>query len=236
MLPVRARGCVRVLAAAMLVGALLACKKSDPKAEIAKKVAPLAAPVAAKVKSLESLGGAVAAAPHLKADGVDTSGVPLSIASETSSGDRNALIVYAEDLPDPTTAAAGSYTMEESRVFRTCFRLSRGLAAYVPDHRLEAAWKNCAALGYALVVRTIARKGPVVAKDKQSFTAGSHVGEILVYRIDDQKLLGGFSFNLTSSDRVKFTGNDPTVEVMGDLVDQLESKIRTEVARLGSPP
>jgi hypothetical protein len=98
--------------------------------------------------------------------------------------------------------------------------------------------RECARAQYVFVLRTTA-DDPARLVDANNFESGRYVGDVLLYRLADGALLGGFGVSAQSSDQVSVqldsAGNpiDPIEKLNSDMSSkvfvEIEEKLRSLV-------
>ena len=194
----RGRALTAAFAALALATTLAACRgKSLDQVLEARR-----APVEAKLAAIGRLGPAVEAAPRpapplRRPDGA------LVLEPDVKS---TAAVVYAQDLADPGALTPGvTRTLRANRLAEcgSLLRKKKHLTTLsdplprVADEYLEA----CAAVRWALVVRTFAYEAPrLTGADR--FAPGRFDGDVLVFDVTTGELLGGFPVSVRSSNSV----------------------------------
>ena len=138
----------------------------------------------------------------------------------------NALLIHLEDLENPTVRRALPIRADKrspSVDVATVLHLVKTGATEPLDAKYEPnigpdsfEWKHMAETRYVLVVRTVAVKDPVLGGAKK-FEPGLWLGELLVFELRSQKLLGGFTLTARNSPRVESRTGDVLRNLKSDL-------------------
>ena len=216
------------LASKGLVSALVvfcACKK-DPAAEAQKELAPFRAKATAHVESLKKLAPAMRATPRVTKDGVSLDAGPVAI-GDFESFDVTAGLLYEEDLGNVESwHTLEKWPAPKTGLFGQCASMLKG-GGYAADHLKARLAKNCADAKYAIVVRTLERKQPVLRLAESVFIPGLQAGEVHVWNLESAKELGAFRFTAKNGDAVKARlPNVGVHDIEGDLAFNVAAEIR----------
>lgn len=223
-----ARSARALLAAACTLALLSACEPSME--EVVAEQRPAVEQVFGKLRALA--GPAASAAP------VETDGVTLGGAKVVLDGEgTNAIFIRSQDLAAPETAASDGPGGTHAGTVETCGDALTG-EFYGVAGGAQLFLEECAAAQYAFVLRTHVDHAPQVS-GTDSFEPGLYEGDVLLFRLADATLLGGFRVSGKSSDEVQVllddAGNpiDPSERLQSDLdsmvfVD-IQDKLRTHV-------
>lgn len=219
----------RHLAAIAVALALLAACSPSMEAVVAEH-RPVVEAVFARVKVLAD---PARDAPTVAADRIDAGGARIVLDGDGS----NALFIHVDDLLAPEFAGTdGTGATRASRVegcgeaLRGEFSgIAKGAALYLEE---------CGRAEYVFVLRTHADE-PARLVGSDSFEPGRYEGDVLLFRIADGMLLGGFRVSAESSDQVSVqmdsAGNpiDPIERLNSDLSSrvfvQIDEKLRALV-------
>jgi hypothetical protein len=174
------------------------------------------AKVEPKVEAIEKLAAKLPA--PVPKDGVKLDGQPALTTKSVG-------VVHAEDLRSIYDTGKVAYRIEHSDTLNSCARVVRKRAKSAEPSPLS----DCAGWDFLLVVRTASVTEPAAAgtthdpgKTTHFFTPGKISGDVLVFRIDGGKLLGGYSFAAKNPD----TMDNPDVgKLQKDLHFQLAQSI-----------
>ena len=203
--------------AAMLLLALVACKKEGGDTSGASTSSPVAAKaekemtakIEAKLAFLDGLAGALPA--------------PTTKDGAALGKDYYATVwVYEQDLGHLTTEPK-DHRLPDTKKLRDCAIEARQPAFGKPSF---TKLRECEGLHYAYVVRPKITAPKVVKEpDKEKFQQGEFKsgvieGDVLVYDLEEKKQLGGFRFHAQSSD-----GDIERKGLERDLYDNYEREI-----------
>jgi hypothetical protein len=139
--------------------------------------------------------------------------------------DENALFIREDSLPAPSGADSEDLGAGHSHTLEACGEALNGEASGHPG-AFEDFLKTCGSAEYVFVLRSTKEESAQIV-DQETFRPGSFEGDVLLYRITDGSLLGGFRVSAGSSDSVMAQGG---AAVYGpDTSDRLESDLDANV-------
>lgn len=211
-------------------GALLAilsliagCKK-DPAAEADKAIATHRPKATAHIEGLKKLASSMKAATPVTTDAVKLDAGPVSIGGADSFG-VTAGLLYEEDLDDVESPhTKEKWPVPNAGLFGACGAMLKG-AGFTALHKRAQLAKNCADAKYAVVVRTLERKAPVLDEAEHRFRPGVQAGEVHVWNLETGQELGGFRFSAENDDSVKSRGVSALHDVERDLAINVSTAI-----------
>jgi hypothetical protein len=183
------------------------------------------APAEAVFTKLEGLAPAAQAAPAVGEDGVDVGAGKVVLEGEHS----NALFIRAEDLAAPRNATSDAMGSTHAGTVRICGEALRGEFHGAPAG-MRAFLTECGRTEYVFVQRTRTEQlATLVATlvGEQSFAPGLYEGDVLLFRLADGALLGGFTVAAESSDEVSVRLDASGNPI--DPIDRLNSDLSAEV-------
>ncbi len=217
----------RFVAIACALVLLSGCQKSLE--DIIAENRPAVEAVFAKIKALEA---AARDAEPVAEDKVDLGGAKLVLDGENS----NALFIRQDNLADPLNATSDGTGSTHAGNVKVCGEALRGDFSGHPGGA-ELFLKDCARAEYLFVQRTRTdQAAELVGSD--SFNPGMYEGDVLLFRLSDGALLGGFTVNAKSSDEVSVAldeaGNaiDPIGRLNSDMTAEVFSEIDTKLRAL----
>ena len=210
----------RLVAVGCLAVGLTACEPSLEK--VVAEQRPGVEAVFAKVKAL---AGPALAAPPVEADAIDLGGAKIALEGDAS----NALFILAQDLPAPENANPSGPGATEARTVAVCGEALRG-AFYGAAAGARAFMTECARTQYVFVLRTRVHEMATVL-DNQSFSPGRYEGDVLLFRLSDGALLGGFAVAATNGDEVsvEVTETGTPIDAETRLNSDLESIVFVQI-------
>lgn len=149
-----------------------------------------------------------------------------------ATGDRpTAFLEHWEDLADPSRLAAVPVRAPRTGVLQTCRQLvDKAGDASVTKYWGKDAFTRCIDVKYLLAIRVTRATKPerapnVDGKGSTSFRGGSVEGDVLVYRLEDAKHLGGFRFSAKSSAEADYQKlAEDLASNVGKAIDEAISK------------
>jgi hypothetical protein len=218
----------RLVGVGCLVALLAACSPS-----MEDVVAEHRPAVEAVFGKLKSLAGPALNAPPVAEDGFELGGKPVVLDGDAS----NALFIVALDLGTPETASSTGTGATRASGVETCGDALTGEFHGIPKGA-ELFLSECARAEYVFVLRTFTDQ-PARIVGSDSFEPGLFAGDVLLYRLADGALLGGFRVEAQSSDQVQVeldsAGNpiDPIARLNSDMTSrvfvQIDEKLRALV-------
>ena len=203
-------------AVVVLAGLAAACSPS-----MEQVLAEHRAPAEAVFAKLEGLAPAAQAAPAVSEDGVDVGAAKVVLEGEHS----NALFIRAEDLAAPRNATSDAMGSTHAGTVRICGEALRGEFHGAPAG-LRAFLTECGRTEYVFVQRTRTEQLAMLVGE-QSFEPGLYEGDVLLFRLSDGALLGGFTVAAESSDEVSVRLDEAGNPI--DPIDRLNSDLSAEV-------
>jgi hypothetical protein len=182
--------------------------------------------VEATFARLEALSAVALGAPTPTEDKVDLGGARVVLEGDAS----NALFVNATDLLDPGKAANGDGPgSTHAYDIGVCGEAVRG-EFYGAAAGAAAFMAQCARAEYAFVLRTHVHEMATLV-DNESFSPGRYEGDVLLYRLADNALLGGFNVAATNGGEVSVeVGADGTpIDAMSRLNSDLDSMVFVQI-------
>jgi hypothetical protein len=181
--------------------------------------------VEAVFAKLQALAGPAGAVAPVTEDKVDLGGAKVVLEGDAS----NALFVTSSDLVTPGASGTGGPGSTHAFAVGTCGETLRG-EFYGAAKGAEAFMTQCARAEYAFVLRTHAHDAATVV-DNESFSPGRYEGDVLLYRLADATLLGGFAISATNGDEVSVEiGADGTpIDAETRLNSDLESIVFVQI-------
>lgn len=199
------------------VAMLSACAPSP--AQVVAQHRPAVEAVFAKVKALEA---AARDTPPIGEDKVDLGGARVVLDGDN----ENALFIRAADLAAPANASAeGNGGLHANRI-QVCGEalneddpdsLAKGVGLYLEE---------CARAEYAFVLRPTVDEAATLLSDT-SFAPGKFEADVLLFRLADGALLGGFTVSEKSSDEVSVLTDEQGTPI--EAVDRLNSDLSSQV-------
>jgi hypothetical protein len=200
-----------------IVVLLSACQPSMK--QVVAEHRPAVEAVFAKVKALE---GAVRDTPAVTEDKVDVGGARVVLDGEN----ENALFIRAADLAAPESASSeGNGALHANRV-QVCGEalreddpdsLPKGIPLYLEE---------CERAEYVFVLRPTVDEAATLIDDA-TFQPGRFEGDVLLFRLADGALLGGFAVSEKSSEEVTVATDEAgaSVDAVGRLNSDLSSRV-----------
>jgi hypothetical protein len=191
---------LRLAGVACAVVALVACRATS--ADIVAEHRPAVDKVFAQFKALDA---AVRAAPVLTEDRIDVGTARVVLEGPES----NALFVRAEHLLAPEKANLSENNVLPSYKTQQCAAELAG-AAYALVAGLDDLLISCGRAEYLFVHRAVVDV-PAKMIDATTFEPGRYEGEVLLFRLADGALLGGFRVTGKSSDSLMLSADENSV-------------------------
>jgi len=217
----------RLIGVALALLLLSGCQKSLE--DIIAEHRPAVEAVFAKIKALDA--AARDAAPVAE-DRIDLGGAKVVLDGENT----NALFIRQDNLADPLNATSDGTGSTHAGNVKVCGEALRGDFIGHPGGA-ELFLKDCARAEYVFVQRTRSdQAAELVGSD--TFNPGMYEGDVLLFRLSDGALLGGFAVNAKSSDEVSValdeSGNaiDPIGRLNSDMTAEVFSEIDTKLRAL----
>lgn len=191
-MPCRSRvGTLRWVLAACAVALATACAPT-----MEEVVAKHRAAVESVFAQIRALDDAIAVTPPLDKDGVDIA--PGSVVLDGV--DSNALFVVGTDVAAPEHSDSTATGATRAATVQGCGEALRGEFHGVPKGA-ELYLSECERAKYLFVLRSQSEDAAqMVGVD--SYTAGHYTGDVLLFRLADGKLLGGFRIDAQSNGSV----------------------------------
>lgn len=176
----------------------------------------------AKIKALDATARST---PPPATDGVAIGTEHVLLEGEQS----NALFIRADDLHAPERASSDATGGTRTGTVETCGEALRGEAMGVPAG-IEGFLKACERARYLFVLRKTNEQSAELA-DSDSFTAGGYEGDVLLFRLADGALLGGFRVSAQSSDQimVRVDADGKPIDGSDQLQSDLSSKLFADI-------
>jgi hypothetical protein len=208
---------IRVFASVACAALLLAgCQKSLEDIVAANR--PAVEAVFAKIQALE---GAARDTPPVAEDKFDLGGARVVLDGEKT----NALFIRQDNLADPLHATSDGTGSTRAGDVKVCGEALRGEFIGHPGGA-ELFLQGCARAEYLFVQRTRTDQAAELVGES-SFEPGSYEGDVLLFRLDDGALLGGFAVAATSSDEVQVALDESgaAVDAIGRLNSDMTSRV-----------
>jgi hypothetical protein len=175
--------------------------------------------VFAKVKALEA---AAREAPAVTEDKMDVAGARIVLDGDN----ENALFIRVADMAAPEHASAdGNGGLHANRV-QVC---GEALTAEDPESLgkgIPLYLEECERSEYVFVLRPTVDEAAALI-DSSTFQQGRFEGDVLLFRLADGALLGGFTVSEKSSDEVTVATDASGAPV--DAIDRLNSDLSSQV-------
>lgn len=182
---------LRLLGACFAALLLSACQPSME--DVVAKHRTAVEAVFAKIKALDATARST---PPPATDGVAIGTEHVLLEGEQS----NALFIRADDLHAPERASSDATGATRAGTIEDCGGALRGEARGVPAG-VEDYLKACERTRYIFVLRKTNEQSAELA-DSDNFAAGSYEGDVLLFRLADGALLGGFRVSAHSTDQI----------------------------------
>ena len=170
---------------------------------------------------IEALTGPAHNAAPLSEDGMDVGDARILLDGD----DSNALFIRADDLASPEHASGTGMGGTHALAVQYCGEALRndfdGAAAGAASFMQE-----CGRAKYVFVLRT-QREEMAQLIDNESFQPGLYEGEVLLFRLADGALLGGFRVSARSSDEIETTTDSSGTPI--DAIERLNSDLSSQV-------
>ena len=218
-----AKSLSNVLLAAGLAASLAACKGAPSPEEQVALHKPAVEAVYAKLRALEPI---VQATPPVTEDRMDLGGAKIVLDSDEFT---NAIFIPAANLATPEFASSDGMGATHAITAEYCGEAIRS-GGKDEGIGIGLFLEECGRATHAFVLRTH-REQLAEITGSDSFESGYYDGDVLLFRLEDGALLGGFSVSAESSDEVSVTldsaGNpiDPMERLNSDLSSQVYSII-----------
>ena len=183
------------------------------------------AAVEAVFTKLKSLDAMVRSTPPPATDAVATGTEHVLLEGEES----NALFIRADDLHAPERTSSDTTGTTRANTVKICGEALRGEAMGVPAG-VESFLKACERARYVFVLRKAAESSAELA-DNDSFAAGGYAGDVLLFRLADGALLGGFRVSAQSSDQVmaRVDADGKPIDVSDRLQSDLSANLFADI-------
>lgn len=185
--------------------------------------------VEAKFALIQAIDASPWAVPPLQQDGVQAGGARIALDGE----DSNALFLPAHSLSAPGNTSSDGWGATRAGTLETCGEALRG-EFYGVARGAEAFLSECARAEYVFVLRAHEEIQPSVT-GSDSFDGGYFEGDVLVFRLADATLLGGFRVSAENSDTVMASSDAMDVgsrldsDISANLFVAIEDGLRTHV-------
>jgi hypothetical protein len=209
----------RVIGVCCAVLLLAACEASME--EVVAKHRPAVEAVFAKLHALDT---AARDAPPVTEDKFELGGAHVVLEGKEGNP-NNALFIRAADLAAPDHATSDGNGALNARSVEECGEALRGEFSGVPGGA-ELYLQECARAEYVFVLRTTTDEAATLIDDS-SFQPGSFEGDVLLFRLADGALLGGFAVSAKSSEEITVATDEHGTAV--DAVDRLNSDLSSRV-------
>lgn len=145
--------------------------------------------------------------------------------------DRNALFIRAENLTAPGSADPGDIGATHSHTIEACGEALNGTASGRPK-AFDSYLGECASAEYIFVLRTSEEVSAEIV-DERTFRPGRYEGDVLLFRLADGALLGGFGVSGENSATITVQGEASAYgpKVGHDLESDLSSKVFADINR-----
>ena len=239
MMPSRVRSLSCTVAASLLALALASAVGCGPP-PIAEQVEQHRAALKAKLDALAALGPVAAAAPAVEQDAIAWPAADLVMRYP----ERNTLLLHLEEFDDlalrmalPVRASNRSPSVDVARLAGWSSPRKSNLptdpdydpGGSTPDmvHKLFGQFL---ATKYVLVLRTLSYVPAQLIGDRK-FKAGTYAGEVLVYQLDGQRLLGGFRFDVRSTQSIGTKAGRDRQNLAADMHFQVQRGVRGKLVK-----
>ncbi len=224
-------GRVQPLMIALIVGALLACKKKPPP-EVTPATTATVSPAVDEAKKLlplakEHLGRIAGLAKKAKSEPAVASDRPFATKLEA----KTFVILGEKWLADASRDAAKDELDLGNTVLRIC-----ASTVYIDSPKEEDAkyLKECLAWEYVAAIRTRKVAYPVVKLGTKSFDAGDVQGDMLLFHVATGALKGRYAMHTTNADEITGFEEKPESEwqstanrdLLENLVGVAEEKLK----------
>jgi hypothetical protein len=209
-----ASSALRPIGICCVLAMLSACEPSMD--EVITKHRPATEAVFSK---LEALDTPAQNAPPLSEDRVTIDSERVVLEGE----DSNALFILAYDLQAPESASDEQIGARRAGTVKACGELLRGEFHGAPagaTHFLT----ECGRAKYVFALRTTTEILPLLI-DEETFQSGLYEGDVLLYRLADGALLGGFRVSAANSAEV----SSKTDLVISRLEEDLNSHLLADI-------
>ena len=217
----------------LLAVAMLAACKQSPEEQVAQHK-PAVEAVYEKLRALEPI---VQATPPVTEDFMKFGDAKIVLDTDDEDGVTNAIFIPAEFLAAPETASSDGMGATHGITAEYCGEAMR-TGGKDGGMGIGLFMEECGRATHAFVMRTHdSQEAEIVGSD--SFEPGHFDGDVLLFRLADGELLGGFSVQGESSDEVSVTldsaGNpiDPMERLNSDLSSSvystIDAKLRDQV-------
>lgn len=209
-----ASSALRPIGVCYVLAMLSACEPSME--EVITKHRPATETVFGKLKALDT---AVWNAPPLGEDRVKIDSERVVLEGK----DSNALFILAYDLRAPESASDEQIGARRAFTVKGCGELLRGEFHGAPAGA-AGFLTECGRAKYVFVLRTTTEIRPLLI-DEKTFQPGVYEGDVLLYRLADGALLGGFRVSGESSAEV----SERTDLIITRLEQDLSSKVLADI-------
>lgn len=138
---------------------------------------------------------------------------------------ENALFIRAENLQTPQYASSDAIGASHARMIERCGEVLDGRFRGVKG-AAEDFLETCGRAEYVFVMRTHAKEWAKTV-DRESFRPGMYEGDVLLFRIADGALLGGFRVSATNSHLV--TTRTDASGYVSDASERLDKNLSSNV-------
>ena len=196
--------------------ALAACQPTMDEVIASHRVAVQA--VFDKITALEAV---VANTPPVAEDQMDAGAQRVVL----EGAETNALLIHADDLKAPERAGASRTGATHAGTIETCGRAMSGDAPGVPAG-VDSMLRECADAEFLFILRARVDE-PAEIVEVRSYRPGRFAGEVLLFRLSDGTLLGGFSVSATNNDSLMAQVDEAGVPK--DLAGRLQGELSSNV-------
>lgn len=215
-----------VVLIAMLVCALLACKRKEGgsgsgSGSLGDRAAKLQPDARKRLEQLAAL------APKVKAEAAVTSDKPVAVKPAR----KTVAIIGEQWLTDPNRSAARDELSFGNTLLSLCKHKSAGTPTTEDDVKYL---EECGALEVVAVVRQRSLERPKIKMKSETFDSGEAKLDVLVYELATAKLIGAYDVLVTNDPELKLPGAEQTEEdwlsmAMTDLSVNAETKIEEKL-------
>lgn len=202
-----------------LCGVVLTLSACEPSME--DVLAEHRAPVEAVFEKIRALETTVQNTPPVTEDRMELGPAQVVLDGEA----ENALFIRAENLQSPEYASSDDIGASHATMIEWCGEVLDGRFRGVTG-AAEDFLETCGGADYLFVLRTHASEWAKTV-DRESFKPGMYEGDVLLFRIADGTLLGGFRVSATNSASV--TTQTDASGYISDASERLDSDLSANV-------